>query len=69
MCLKHLKINLKFYFFILKAIFLCYFIWLCLRAHRIVVPQPKIEPIPPAVEVCSLNHWTTRVVPKLLILE
>ena len=27
------------------------------------VPQPRIEPMPPAVEAWSLNHWTTREVP------
>ena len=30
----------------------------------ILVPQPGIEPVPPAVEVHSLNHWTAREVPK-----
>ena len=25
--------------------------------------QPEIKPMPPAVKVQSLNHWTTRVVP------
>ena len=29
----------------------------------ILVPQPGIKPMPPAVEVWSLNHWTTREVP------
>ena len=26
--------------------------------------QPRIKPVPPAVEVESLNHWTTREVPQ-----
>ena len=26
----------------------------------ILVPQPGIEPVPPAVEVRSPNHWTAR---------
>ena len=26
----------------------------------ILVPRPRIEPRPPAVEVRSLNHWTTK---------
>ena len=26
-------------------------------------PQPGIEPMPPAVEAWSLNHWITREVP------
>ena len=30
----------------------------------IIVPQPGIEPMPPAVEAWSLNHWTAREVPK-----
>ena len=29
----------------------------------ILVPQPGIEPGPPALGVWSLNHWTTREVP------
>ena len=33
-------------------------------ACRIVVSWPEIEPALPAVEVQSLNHWTTREVSK-----
>ena len=42
-----------------------YFIlfWLHRSACGILVPQPGIEPVPPAVEVWSLNHWTIREVP------
>ena len=29
----------------------------------ILVPQPGIEPLPPAVEAQSFNHWTAREVP------
>ena len=29
-------------------------------AGGILVPQPEIELVSPAVEVWSLNHWTTR---------
>ena len=32
-------------------------------ACRTLVPQPGIEPVPPAVEARSLNHWTAREVP------
>ena len=32
-------------------------------ACGILVPRPGIEPMPPAVEAQSLNHWTTREVP------
>ena len=34
-------------------------------ACGILVPQPGIEPVPPALEARSLNHWTAREVPKL----
>ena len=29
----------------------------------ILVPQPGIEPMSPALKVQKLNHWTTREVP------
>ena len=32
-------------------------------ACGIFVPQPGIKPMPPAVEVRSLNHWTAEEVP------
>ena len=38
----------------------------CCAACRVLVPQPQIEPKPPTVEAWSLNHWTTREVPKRL---
>ena len=31
-------------------------------ACGILVPQPRIEPTPPALEVWSINHWTPREV-------
>ena len=36
-------------------------------AGGILVPRPRIKPTPPAVEVQSLNHWTTREVPNVLL--
>ena len=36
--------------------------WAC----GILVLRPGIEPIPPALEVWSLNHWTTREVHRLI---
>ena len=36
-------------------------------ACGISVPQPKIESMPPAVEVLSPKHWTTREVPHTII--
>ena len=28
--------------------------------HAIFVPQSGIEPVPPAAEMQSFNHWTAR---------
>ena len=33
----------------------------------VLVPQPVIEPVPPALEAGSLNHWTTEEVSGILI--
>ncbi|XP_057412343.1 coenzyme Q-binding protein COQ10 homolog A, mitochondrial isoform X2 [Balaenoptera acutorostrata] len=30
----------------------------------ILIPRPEMEPMPPAVEAQSLNHWTAREVPR-----
>ena len=35
-------------------------------ACRILIPQPGVDLVPPAVEAWSLNHWTSREVPKIL---
>ena len=47
----------------------CIFVlsWLRHVACGILVPQPGIKPTPPAVEARSLNHRTTREVPRLCI--
>ena len=36
------------------------FFWLCCAAYRILDLPPTIAPMPPTVEVQSLNRWTTR---------
>ena len=41
-------------------IFFFFIFWLCHMACRILVPQPGIEPMPPAVEAQSPNCWTAR---------
>ena len=47
------------------SFFVCFVLfWLCYAACRILVPRPGIEPVSPAVEAQSLNHWTTREVPR-----
>ena len=33
----------------------------------ILVPQPGIEPQPPALEAQILNHWPTREVPGVVL--
>ena len=44
---------------------LCLFLsfWPRCVGCRIFVPQPGMEPLPPAVEAQSLNQWTARKVP------
>ena len=49
----------------LKLVFIC---WLLPTAYGILVPWPGIEPLPPAVEAWSLNHWTSEEVPELKLL-
>ena len=50
-----------------------YFFFLSLWQHYIPcglsVPQPGIELTSPALEVRSLNHWTSREVPRLWVLQ
>ena len=50
--------------------FFFFFFFFCphIMACRILVPQPGIEPMPPGVEVQSLNHWTAREVLAIQIL-
>ena len=38
-------------------------------ACRIFVLQPVIEPVPHALEVQSLNHWTTREVSEIMFFK
>ena len=38
-------------------------------ASRILVPQPGIEPVPPIMQVWSLNHQITREVPSFNVIE
>ena len=43
-----------------KKPFFFSFLWPHCAALGILVPQPGIEPVSPAMEVWSLNHWITR---------
>ena len=54
--------------FIFKFSWLCHTAWFMLwslgyEACGCLDPQPGIEPVPLALEVRSLNHWTAREVP------
>ena len=49
--------------------FFCFCFWPRHAACGILVPQSRIGPAPPALEVQSLNHWTTREVPKEIVLK
>ena len=50
------------------SFFLSFFFWPHRVACGILVPWPGIEPASPAWEARSLNHWTTREVPKYILL-
>ena len=52
--------NLLLWLFIVSFFF---FLFGCITASGILVPQPGIEPMPPAVEAQSPDHWTAREVP------
>ena len=43
--------------------------WPCCTACEILVPQPWIEPVTPALKVSSLNHWTTGEAPQHKLLS
>ena len=55
---------LKLFIYLFVIIF-----WPHRTACEILVPPPGIEPMSPAVEAQSLNHWTAREVPGLLVLK
>lgn len=58
------------YFFFLKIFIIkfIYFFGLLHSACGILVPQPRTEPSPPAVDAQSVHHWTTRKTPKFTVL-
>ena len=45
------------------------FIWLHRGVCGILVPQPGIKPMLPALEAWSLNHWTSKEVQELCVLN
>ena len=48
-------------------LFLIFLFWLH-SCMRILVPQPGVKPVSPAVEAKILNHWATREVPEVSFL-
>ena len=50
-------------------LFVYLFIWLSHAACGILVPRLRIEPVPPAVEAWSPNHWTAREFSQILQLK
>ena len=42
------------------AAFRLFVLGLCYTADRILVPQPRLEPVPQAVEAWHPNHWISR---------
>ena len=49
--------------------FFIFIFWPHHAAHGILVPQPGMEPTPPAVEAWSVNYWTAREVPNSIQLS
>ena len=47
----------------MKEFSIFFFFWPNHVAYRILVPQPGIKPVSPAVGAWSPNHWTSREVP------
>ena len=62
-CLHFLSPSLFFIVFLLLFYFYLFIFRTCCVACEILVPQPAIEPLPPASGAQSLNHWTAREVP------
>ena len=48
-------------FFFFNVLF---YLFICHVTYGILVPQPGIEPNPPALGAWSLDHWSSRGVPR-----
>ena len=56
-------------FYLLKCIFKIIIIFGHTMWCRMLLPWPGIEPVPPALEVQSLKHWTAREVPQVFLFK
>lgn len=50
-------------FFFLLHLSKRFFFWLPYSACRLLVPQIGVEPMPPAVDMQSPNHWSAQEFP------
>ena len=55
------------FFSICPFVLVLVWFWLHRVARGILVPQPGMEPASPALGARSLNHWTTREVPRMCV--
>ena len=49
--------------YFISGIYLFIYLGHATRLAGILIPRPGIEPVPPAVEMWSPNHWTAREFP------
>ena len=62
-CIWELRAVVGYIIFIFKFSWLCHTARFMHEACGCLDPRPGIEPVPLALEVRSLNHWTAREVP------
>ena len=62
----HARMPVLLFVFVFRVFF---FFWPHSVACKILVPQPGVEPVPPALGKQSLRHWTIREVPGYLFLS
>ena len=52
--------------YFIKLLYLFIFLSLSHLACEILVPLPGMEPVLSAVEAQSINHWSTRDIPRMI---
>ena len=62
------------FFIFLDALFsdgmcLLFYFWLHHTTCGILIPQPGIKPVSPALEAQSPNHWTAKEVPQWILIS